>query len=428
MDVARRSLLQGQVLASDSPCRCRVADAQPRAAGAAPPGRRLGKLGPALRSTAVRCRRTTSAAPTSCPARCRLLAEGLHDRRGEPHRPRSTSRPRLPSGPTTPCWRLPTAPTPRPSCGSRVGGSSPTGTRRDSSYSSRVRTAGGPPRTRSPTSARPCRSTSPTGTSRSSASTTSWAMPPGRLGPGGMGGRVPAARHRPDLPGSDGTRASYMHQFAGRSSTGPPRAATPTSSCRPASTWSRNAETVLPTWYLDSAGLGSTPRSTTGSRQRRVRISRRHVVLGTCTIQAADSDRWMTSHSGPISSVAVLDRPVSWWNRKLTQDIRNFLTRYTRYENFFAYGNQLMLRADYERLGSRCGRWRSTVTRASTSFTYPPTPRGRGGTGRPCSSCGRATPRPTRSSPMRRLVGRRGGRGLHHRHRVRAVQRQSPSR
>ena len=28
-----------------------------------------------------------------------------------------------------------------------------------------------------------------------------------------------------------------------------------------------------------------------------------------------------------------------------------FLTRFTRYENFFAYGNQLMERADYERLG-----------------------------------------------------------------------------
>ena len=68
-------------------------------------------------------------------------------------------------------------------------------------------------------------------------------------------------------------------------------------------------------------------------------------------VQAADSERWMTSFSGPISKVAVLDRPISYWNTKTTSDIREFLTYYTRYENFFAYGNQLVVRADYDKLG-----------------------------------------------------------------------------
>ena len=37
--------------------------------------------------------------------------------------------------------------------------------------------------------------------------------------------------------------------------------------------------------------------------------------------------------------------------KKTTDDIRDFLTYYTRYENFFAYGNQLVLRSDYKKLG-----------------------------------------------------------------------------
>ena len=49
--------------------------------------------------------------------------------------------------------------------------------------------------------------------------------------------------------------------------------------------------------------------------------------------------------------VAVQNRPVSYWNKWTTRDIRDFLTYYTRYENFFAYGNQLVIRADYDRLG-----------------------------------------------------------------------------
>ena len=73
--------------------------------------------------------------------------------------------------------------------------------------------------------------------------------------------------------------------------------------------------------------------------------------MGTVFEQRAGSDRWMTSYAGPVSQVAVQKRRVSHWNKRTTDQIVEFLTYYTRYENFFAYGNQLYERADYDRLG-----------------------------------------------------------------------------
>lgn len=74
-------------------------------------------------------------------------------------------------------------------------------------------------------------------------------------------------------------------------------------------------------------------------------------VFGEVFAQSEDSESWMTSHSGPISKVAVLDKKVSYWNKKVTEDICEFMTFYSRYENAVAYGNQLVERADYDALG-----------------------------------------------------------------------------
>jgi poly(3-hydroxybutyrate) depolymerase len=114
----------------------------------------------------------------------------------------------------------------------------------------------------------------------------------------------------------------------------------------------RYDETVLPTWYVNphsrsiAASLAYWKRANdttaAGTKDR---------VLGTVFKQRAGSDRWMTSYAGPVSQVAVQKRRVSDWNKRTTDQIVEFLTYYTRYENFFAYGNQLYQRADYERLG-----------------------------------------------------------------------------
>ena len=149
---------------------------------------------------------------------------------------------------------------------------------------------------------------------------------------------------------STGVDRSYLDRFAGREYDGTTEGSYTTVVLPPGFDRVSNAEVVLPTWFIDPERSARDSLDYWAAAND-VRGSRRDTVLGTVRHQAPDSDRWMTSHSGPISVVAELDRPVSFWNRKLTEDIRGFLTRYTRYENFFAYGNQLMDRADFERLG-----------------------------------------------------------------------------
>jgi poly(3-hydroxybutyrate) depolymerase len=114
----------------------------------------------------------------------------------------------------------------------------------------------------------------------------------------------------------------------------------------------RYDETVLPTWYINpdhdsiGASLSYWKRANDADDD-----GRRDASLGLTFKQRRRSDRWMTSHAGPISQVAVRDRPTQMLSRSTTDQIVDFLTFYTRYENFFAYGNQLYERADYARLG-----------------------------------------------------------------------------
>jgi poly(3-hydroxybutyrate) depolymerase len=113
----------------------------------------------------------------------------------------------------------------------------------------------------------------------------------------------------------------------------------------------RYDETVLPTWYI-TPETSIDPSLDYWKQANDTKVSgERDQIYGTVYKQRSDSDRWMTSYAGPISQVAVQSRPVSYWNKRTTDQIVGFLTQYTRYENFFAYGNSLYERADYDRLG-----------------------------------------------------------------------------
>lgn len=110
-------------------------------------------------------------------------------------------------------------------------------------------------------------------------------------------------------------------------------------------------EVVLPTWYLHPD-----PHSIAASlsywRRANDTLGASHdAELGIVYRQRRGSGRWMTSHAGPISKVAVQPWRSSAASVRTTHRIVEFLTAYTRYENFFAYGNQLYERADYARLG-----------------------------------------------------------------------------
>lgn len=114
----------------------------------------------------------------------------------------------------------------------------------------------------------------------------------------------------------------------------------------------RYDETVLPTWYIHPDPHSITASLSYWKRANdTVDTGTRDTTLGTVFTQRRGSGRWMTSYAGPISRVAVQKRPISNWNDRGTQQIVDFLTSYTRYENFFAYGNQLFERADYAKLG-----------------------------------------------------------------------------
>ena len=113
----------------------------------------------------------------------------------------------------------------------------------------------------------------------------------------------------------------------------------------------RRDEVVLPTWYV-------MPRRTArpsirywrgaNDTDNRTRFDRN---LGRVYPQRSASERWTTSYSGPISQVAVSEEEINYYNRGTTRRVVDFLTAYSRYENFFAYGNQLLRRADYDALG-----------------------------------------------------------------------------
>ncbi|GAA4725584.1 hypothetical protein Prum_011440 [Phytohabitans rumicis] len=151
---------------------------------------------------------------------------------------------------------------------------------------------------------------------------------------------------------SPGLSADYLSSYAAREFDGQTDASYTTVVFPDGFDLIRYDETVLPTWFIHPQ-----PRSVNASlsywkrANDTVDAGTSDRTLGTVFKQRRRSGRWMTSYAGPISQVAVQKRPISTWNKLSTDHIVDFLTAYTRYENFFAYGNQLFERADYTRLG-----------------------------------------------------------------------------
>ncbi|MDW7670616.1 MAG: hypothetical protein SCK57_06185 [Bacillota bacterium] len=111
------------------------------------------------------------------------------------------------------------------------------------------------------------------------------------------------------------------------------------------------AEALLPTWFINPADSAADSIAYWKAANETVTTPAKDNDLGLVFRQAEESESWMTAHSGPISKVVVLERPVSYWNKKTQRDIQDFLFFYSRYENVIAYGNQLIERADYAKLG-----------------------------------------------------------------------------
>ncbi|MEV6487634.1 PHB depolymerase family esterase [Actinoplanes sp. NPDC051633] len=148
---------------------------------------------------------------------------------------------------------------------------------------------------------------------------------------------------------STGLSAAYLDSYASREFGGQTDGYTPVE-FPPDFDLIRYDETVLPTWYLHPDRRAAESIAY-WKRANDTVASGTHDAFGTTYRQKRGSDRWMTSHAGPISRVAVQPRPADPRSRRTAHRIVEFLTAYTRYENFFAYGNQLLERADYRRLG-----------------------------------------------------------------------------
>ncbi|SCZ80226.1 PHB depolymerase family esterase [Acidaminobacter hydrogenoformans] len=112
------------------------------------------------------------------------------------------------------------------------------------------------------------------------------------------------------------------------------------------------SEALLPTWYINPVkGQFDDSLDYWLNANDCDAVPEMDKVFGMVYPQSNDSESWMTSYSGPISKVAVLNKKVNVLKKSVTKDICDFMNFYTRYENVIAYGNQLVERADYKALG-----------------------------------------------------------------------------
>ncbi|MDK9712041.1 PHB depolymerase family esterase [Acidaminobacter sp.] len=112
------------------------------------------------------------------------------------------------------------------------------------------------------------------------------------------------------------------------------------------------SEALLPTWYINPVkGQFNDSLDYWMNANDCDAVPEIDKVFGMVYPQSNDSESWMTSYSGPISKVAVLNKKVDVLKKSVTKEICDFMNFYTRYENVIAYGNQLVERADYKALG-----------------------------------------------------------------------------
>lgn len=110
-------------------------------------------------------------------------------------------------------------------------------------------------------------------------------------------------------------------------------------------------ETVLPTWYINPKRSASESIGYWRAANDCHEKATRDRTFGRVYEQVKGSERWMTSYMGPISKVALLKRPVSYYDPKILGDVQDFMYYYSRYENAVAYANQLVIRANFKELG-----------------------------------------------------------------------------
>lgn len=150
---------------------------------------------------------------------------------------------------------------------------------------------------------------------------------------------------------SPGLPAAYFNQFFSKEFDGTTASGYLRVEFPPAFRLIKYSEVVLPTWFINPGETASESLDYWKTANDCVSTPIIDKQFGFVYKQADNSGRWMTSYSGPISKVAILEKTVNYWDKKITKMIDEFLTYYTRYENFFAYGNQLVERANYEKLG-----------------------------------------------------------------------------
>ena len=109
----------------------------------------------------------------------------------------------------------------------------------------------------------------------------------------------------------------------------------------PEDQWIYYDELPIPTWFINCTGEDSIRYWKQASDC--VQTAQADGVLGQVYAQSEDSDAWQTEYYGPISKVAVLEDE-SFDAVAATQEIYDFLTTYTRYDNTCAFASQLAYR------------------------------------------------------------------------------------
>ncbi|WP_127818619.1 alpha/beta hydrolase-fold protein [Microbacterium sp. CPCC 204701] len=111
------------------------------------------------------------------------------------------------------------------------------------------------------------------------------------------------------------------------------------------------SEVPVPVWFVNDAADDVAESVSYWKHANDVVAESIDSAFGQSFHQKPDSDRIPTAYSEPVSQVAVLTDDVAVDDHELTQQISEFLTFYTRYDNTSVFGNVLGVRPDYEEIG-----------------------------------------------------------------------------